>query len=207
MATKISCPKQTEYKKGATALKGIARVGAVDLSQSENQSLAGRFGIQGYPTVKVFGHNKNSPTEYQGPRTREGLVQAALGAIRSTLDARTGSKSSSSSSSSGGSKSGGSSSSGNDVIELTPRNFDEMVLKSDDLWLVEFYAPWCGHCKNLAVRPGLRVPCLACLLGLVIPRLSVRSQCANRGTDRPASPLLALGGVRRSHSVRAKKTP
>jgi protein disulfide-isomerase A6 len=36
------------------------------------------------------------------------------------------------------------------VIELTDSNFDSMVLNSEDMWLVEFYAPWCGHCKNLA---------------------------------------------------------
>ena len=37
-----------------------------------------------------------------------------------------------------------------DVIELTDSNFEDEVLGSNDMWLVEFYAPWCGHCKNLA---------------------------------------------------------
>lgn len=37
-----------------------------------------------------------------------------------------------------------------DVIELTDENFDKLVLGSEDMWLVEFFAPWCGHCKNLA---------------------------------------------------------
>ena len=36
------------------------------------------------------------------------------------------------------------------MIELTDSNFDKMVIESDDIWLVEFFAPWCGHCKNLA---------------------------------------------------------
>ena len=37
-----------------------------------------------------------------------------------------------------------------DVIELTDDSFSKKVLSSDEPWLVEFYAPWCGHCKNLA---------------------------------------------------------
>jgi hypothetical protein len=27
-------------------------------------------------------------------------------------------------------------------VELNSRNFDELVIKSKDLWIVEFFAPW-----------------------------------------------------------------
>jgi len=35
------------------------------------------------------------------------------------------------------------------VVILTTDNFKTEVLESEDLWFVEFYAPWCGHCKKL----------------------------------------------------------
>jgi len=39
--------------------------------------------------------------------------------------------------------------SSSDVIDLDPTNFDQ-VLKSELPFFVEFFAPWCGHCKQLA---------------------------------------------------------
>jgi len=32
------------------------------------------------------------------------------------------------------------------VEEITDANFQQKVLDSEEMWVIEFYAPWCGHC-------------------------------------------------------------
>ncbi|KAJ5791208.1 uncharacterized protein N7518_008219 [Penicillium psychrosexuale] len=35
------------------------------------------------------------------------------------------------------------------VIQLNPKTYNSLIAKSNHTSIVEFYAPWCGHCKNL----------------------------------------------------------
>ncbi len=35
------------------------------------------------------------------------------------------------------------------VENLLDSNFQDKVINSDEMWIVEFYAPWCGHCQQL----------------------------------------------------------
>ena len=57
-----------EYKKAAAELEkgdtGIKLV-KVDATLEENKPLAEKFGIKGFPTIKVFGADKRKPTDYQ----------------------------------------------------------------------------------------------------------------------------------------------
>ena len=52
------------YKQAATALKGIVKIGAVDMT--EHQSVGGPYNVKGFPTIKIFGGNKNYPTDLNG---------------------------------------------------------------------------------------------------------------------------------------------
>lgn len=54
-------------------------MGAVNAD--EEKSLAGSHGVQGFPTIKIFSDKRN-PTPYQGARTADGMIDAALEAIR-----------------------------------------------------------------------------------------------------------------------------
>uniref|UniRef100_A0A8D2NGB5 Protein disulfide-isomerase A6 n=2 Tax=Zonotrichia albicollis TaxID=44394 RepID=A0A8D2NGB5_ZONAL len=140
------CQRLTpEWKKAATALKGVVKVGAVDADK--HQSLGGQYGVRGFPTIKIFGANKNKAEDYQGGRTSDAIVEAALSALRSLVKERLSGRSGGYSSGRQSRESGGGDK--KDVIELTDDSFDKNVINSDDVWMVEFYAPWCGHCKNL----------------------------------------------------------
>ncbi|XP_048435168.1 protein disulfide isomerase-like 2-3 [Pyrus x bretschneideri] len=126
------------WEKAATVLKGVAAVAALDADA--HKSLAQEYGIRGFPTIKVFVPGK-PPVDYQGARDVKPIAEFALQQIKALLKDRLSGKTT-----------GGSSekSEPSASVELNSQNFNELVLKSKDLWIVEFFAPWCGHCKKLA---------------------------------------------------------
>lgn len=139
-----------EWEKVATALKGIVNVAAVDADA--HGSLAQEYGVTGFPTIKLMYTDKSGKikgSDYQGGRTSKEIGQWAMQQATKLALGRLGAKASSSS---GGTSGGGSDGfySGTSVVTLDDSNFHSQVVDSDEMWFVEFYAPWCGHCKSLA---------------------------------------------------------
>lgn len=127
----------------------MIKVGAVNMDTHKNWG--SKYGVTGFPTVKFFGLDKSkSPDTYQGARDADAVVDYALSQIRSNVKERQKGKNKSSGgkqSTSSGSKSSGSNK--DERVVLDAVNFNALVLGSKDIWIVEFYAPWCGHCKQL----------------------------------------------------------
>jgi protein disulfide-isomerase A6 len=146
------CQRLTpEWEKLAGALEGIIKVGAVDMTTDQGAGQA--YGIRGFPTIKFFGANKNAPVDYDRERSAREMINFAYDQAKKASESRLGGGSGGSSGyqqqnqgQQGGQRGSGSD---QDVIVLTDDNFDELLMNSEDLWIVDFYAPWCGHCKNL----------------------------------------------------------
>jgi protein disulfide-isomerase A1 len=63
------------FAKAATALKGVAKLASVDCTVEKD--LCSRYGVQGFPTLKVFRASGDieKPAEYQGGRTDKDIIK------------------------------------------------------------------------------------------------------------------------------------
>jgi len=102
----------------------IAKVDA-----DKHKELGTRFGVSGFPTLKFFPKGSKEPQDYEGGRGIDDIIEF--------VNNKAGTRAKVSKPPS-------------DVTVLSPSNFDQIVLDSTKDVLVEFYAPWCGHCKSLA---------------------------------------------------------
>lgn len=80
---------KNDWKKAAAALGGMVRlgmnikwittIGAVDATVE--QTLASKYHIQGYPTIKIFNPAKSEVEDYRGARDASSITSAAISVI------------------------------------------------------------------------------------------------------------------------------
>jgi len=85
--------------------------------------------VSGFPTLKFFKKGSLEPEDYNEGRDPDSIINWVNN--KAGTNARVAVPPS-------------------DATTLTDKNFDEIVLDTSKHVLVEFYAPWCGHCKRLA---------------------------------------------------------
>merc|ERR1712121_565247 len=110
------------------------------LDATEEGATAEKFEVRGYPTLKFFKNGK--PMEYGGGRTADTIVSWVEKFVTDFLAGNLKQHLMSEEVPEDWDKEG--------VKVLVGKNFHEVAMNTEKDVLVEFYAPWCGHCKQLA---------------------------------------------------------
>jgi len=121
-----------EYEKVATAFKKAGdKVVIASVDADKYKELGSRFEVKGFPTIFFFKSGTAEKESYSGERTADAIVNYING--QAGTHARIVKPPSF-------------------VKVLDHANFDQVIGDSSKGVLVEFYAPWCGHCKQLAPK-------------------------------------------------------
>ncbi|KAJ1026290.1 hypothetical protein NDA16_002377 [Ustilago loliicola] len=71
-----------DYSKVAAQLDGVVKLASIDCDDDKNKPTCGRYGIQGFPTLKLFPPTKKRlPKDYQGPRTAKDIAAYMVDAL------------------------------------------------------------------------------------------------------------------------------
>jgi protein disulfide-isomerase A6 len=116
------------YEQVAESFAKEKSVLIANVDADQHKDLGSRFGVSGFPTLKFFSPSGESEN-YEGGRTAEEIINFINSKAGTNIKVKKAPSY---------------------VVDLTTANFDSIVLDSSKDVLVEFFAPWCGHCKKLA---------------------------------------------------------
>ncbi|KAJ1687660.1 hypothetical protein LUZ63_019050 [Rhynchospora breviuscula] len=118
-----------DYERLASSFKNTETVLIAKVDCTEFEDLCTKYDVTGYPTIHWFPKGSLQSRKYEGKVTAEDLADFVNAEADTNLKLAFVPS---------------------HVVVLTSETFVEVVLDETKDVLVEFYAPWCGHCKKFA---------------------------------------------------------